>query len=121
MANILILEDDLAIISLFSRVLRVNGYTVYEATHLAAARKHLSEHHFDLFLCDMRLGAERGIDLLAEQQEKLTEQGTRVVVVSAEEEYRKLCQDMGIDIFFSKPVSPIELNSLVGELLHSEV
>ncbi len=118
-ATILILEDDLALIRLYGKVMRKAGYEVAEATNLQEAREQLSKARFDVFICDMRLGAERGIDLLVEQKAFLQEKRTHVVVVSAEEQYRDLCRQMGIDLFFSKPVSPSELTRMVERLLSS--
>lgn len=118
-AAILILEDDLALIRLYGKVIRKAGYKVSEATNIQEARDQLSRQRFDVFICDMRLGAERGIDLLIEQKMFLEEQQTQVVVVSAEEQYREMCREMGIDLFFSKPVSPSELARMIERLLNS--
>lgn len=113
---VLVLEDDLALIRLYGKVIRKAGYKVTEATNLQEARDQLRKERFDVFICDMRLGAERGIDLLVEQKAFLQEQHTQVVVVSAEEQYRELCREMGIDLFFSKPVSPSELTRMIARL-----
>ncbi len=115
--RILIMEDNLDLLRLFSKALINTGYDVETATTLEAARAHLSQSRFDLLLCDIHIGERRGTDLLHEQIETLRAQGTEIVVVSVDTHYRPLCQDLGIDFYLEKPVSVRQLVQLVERLL----
>lgn len=116
LTTVLILEDDAALLRLFGRVLNAAGCDVYTATTLSAAGEQLSRQTFDIFICDMRIGSERGIDLLRRHITRLTASGTQTIVVSAEEQYRASCDELGVEFFLSKPVSPLALARLVERL-----
>jgi DNA-binding response OmpR family regulator len=114
--TIFILEDNLDLVNLFAKTLNRPGYTVTTATDLSTARIALDSKQFNIFLCDMRLPDGDGINLLREYQHQLHNSKTQVVVVSAEDQYREPCEELGIEFFLSKPVSPRMLISLVDRL-----
>ncbi|MBA3533524.1 MAG: response regulator [Ardenticatenales bacterium] len=116
-AKILIMEDDGQLCDLFSRALRHAGYEVYTASTLRAAQAHLDQHKFDMFLCDLHIGQDRALRLLQEQAATLISQGTQIVVMSAESQYRGSCEDLGIDFYLEKPVLPQTLLGFVERLL----
>lgn len=109
--SILVIEDDPNAIRLYDRVLSHAEYHVIHAKTLDEARALLDQKHFDLILCDMQLGSERTVELLTEVAEALQASGTNIVAVSGQEQYRRMCQELGVDFFLSKPVS---INALVG-------
>ena len=115
--RILIMEDNLDLLRLFSKALQNAGYDVNTASTLEEARTRLLQSRFDLLLCDIHIGERRGTDLLCEQIDSLRAQGTEVVVVSVDTHYRPLCQDLGIDFYLEKPVSVRQLVQLVKRLL----
>jgi CheY-like chemotaxis protein len=108
--KILIIEDDPALIGLYKRVMNRADYDVYTAMTLKQAQDLLAEHQFDLVLADMELGGERTITLLREVAQVLQEGGTNIVGVSANDLYRSLCEEAGVEFFLTKPVS---VNTLV--------
>jgi two-component system OmpR family response regulator len=114
--RILILEDNDDLRRLYSRVLAKSAYKIYPAATLEEARALLSQGHFDVFLCDIHIGQERGTDLLREQLETLVRQGTQVVVVSGEAQYRPFCEEMGVEFYLEKPVAVNELLTLIRRL-----
>jgi len=114
--RVLILEDDASLRRLYEKVLSRSGYEVKMAATIAEARGLLSHNHFDVFLCDVHLGNERGTSLLEEQSAALNEQGTQVVMVSAEARYRALCEELGVDFYLEKPVSLAALVTLLDRL-----
>ena len=115
---ILIMEDEIHLLRLFSTALQRSGYQVYEASTLSIARQLILSMTFAVFIADMRMGNERGIDLLIEQLERLHAHETKILVISAEPAYQKPCIDLGIEMFLTKPVTPLGvikiLNSLVS-------
>jgi CheY-like chemotaxis protein len=114
--RVLILEDNDDLRRLYSRVLAKSAYKIYPAATLEEARALLGQGRFDVFLCDIHIGQERGTDLLREQLEALGRQGTQVIVVSGEARYRPFCEELGVDFYLEKPVAVGELLTLVGRL-----
>ena len=115
---VLIMEDEIHLLRLFSMALQRSGYQVYEASTISVARQLILSMTFAVFIADMRMGNERGIDLLIEQLERLHAHETKILVISAESAYQKPCIDLGIEMFLTKPVTPLGvikiLNSLVS-------
>lgn len=114
--RILVMEDEHYLRRFYSRALRRAGYDVLAAATIAEARHLLDRHRFDAFLCDIHMGTERGTDLLQDEMELLREKGTYIVLVSAESQYRQLCEEMGTDFFIMKPVSVGPLVTLMDRL-----
>jgi DNA-binding NtrC family response regulator len=115
-ARVLIIEDDTVSRQLYMRVLKKAEYNVQGVGTVSEARQMIHSEHFDLILCDMRLGTEHGVELLKEVSGMLNEQGTKVVAVSAEEQYRQACEEAGVEFFLSKPVSIKALVTLADRI-----
>lgn len=111
--QILVMEDNDNLRDIYAKTLHKYGYHTHPAATLQQARDLLRHHHFDLLLCDIQMGDDLGIDLVRGQLSRLNENGTHVVMVSAEVQYRPTCQEIGIDFFMEKPVSLSELVILV--------
>ncbi|MBN1889386.1 MAG: response regulator [Thermoflexales bacterium] len=117
LAKILVMDDNDNLRRLFSRALDKAGYATHQAATIHEAREWLEREHFEVFLCDIRMGSEGlGTDLLREQLEALNKAGTQVIMVSAESHYRDLCEQMGIDFYIEKPVAIPPLVTLVNRL-----
>ena len=115
--RILVVEDDSNHRYIFGRTLSHAGYQVYPAATVAEADNLLAENHFDLLLCDVCLdGGRYGTDLVQAHAAELTEQGTRIVMVSSEVHYRHKCEALGLDLFVKKPVGIRPLMALVDRL-----
>jgi len=114
--QILLVEDNLGLNSMFSKVLIRGGYAVTPVTTLANARVLFDMHPYAVIILDMRLPDGDGLDLLRDRCAVLKQRGTSVIVVSAEEQYRDACEALGVEFFLVKPVMPSMLLSLVGRL-----
>lgn len=116
-SRILIIEDDTVLLRLYSQVLRIQNYDVAIAETIKQAHNHLVSSSFDLLLCDVQIGSEKSTDLLNEMQGVIRESGATVILMSAEERYRSLGDQLGINMFLVKPVAPTELVDLVDQFL----
>ena len=114
--TVLLMEDDPSQSRLYAKALRKAGYAVYEAGTIHEARDLLARNHFDVFLCDIHMGHERGTDLLREYGEVLRNNGTQIVVVSADPGYRHIAEDLKVEFYLEKPVSIAALVTLVERL-----
>lgn len=64
--SILLIDDEQQLRQLTGRVLKLEGFPVYEAAHLAEARKLLQTQSVDIVLCDVRLPDGNGVDFIPE-------------------------------------------------------
>jgi DNA-binding NtrC family response regulator len=115
--RILIMEDDLGLRRIYTKALKKSHYQVDEAPTIQMARELLKNNEYDIFICDIHMGRERGTDLLAEFSEKLDETNTQVVMCSAYGQYRYLTEEMGADYFLEKPISLGTLLTLINRLM----
>jgi DNA-binding response OmpR family regulator len=115
--HILLVEDTPDLNNLFNRVISAQGYRVTPVTTLVNARAMIAHLRFDLLVLDMRLPDGDGINLLEETWPTLESLGTKVIVVTAQDQYRKACEALGVEYFLVKPVSTTMLRSLVTRLI----
>ena len=115
-AHILIIEDNHDLRRLYSRALTRAGYDVIATGVLAEAAALLDESRFDVLLCDIHLGAERGTDLIREKHAQLQENKTHVVMITGETWYGDIAEEVGADFLLEKPVGLDTLVGLVGRL-----
>jgi len=118
--RILIMEDDMHLRRLYSKALRMAGYKVHSAATIQEARALLADFRFDILLCDIQMGSDRGTDLLHEQIDDITTSGAQVIMVSGHSHYREACAEMGADFFLEKPISVGTLVTLVNRLTATE-
>ena len=114
--RVLLMEDDPSQRRLYARVLHNAGYIVEEAGTLQEARDRLVQNQFGIFLCDIHMGRERGTDLVREQKEALDKAATQVVMISADTQYRSICQEMGVREYLEKPISLVQLIQVVNQI-----
>jgi DNA-binding NarL/FixJ family response regulator len=114
--QILIMEDDAHLRRLYSKALRARGYQVQTAATIENARSLLEKSRFDVLLCDIHMGQDRGTDLLKEYADTLVTSGTQLVMVSGQARYREMCEELGADFFLEKPISIGVLVALVDRL-----
>jgi DNA-binding response OmpR family regulator len=119
--KVLVIEDDPASLELYARVLHRADYDVYQAPTLVEAKRLLAEHQFKLILSDMEVGSDRALSLLTELNDMLQAQGTGIIAISAQENYRRDADSIGIDFFLSKPVSIRTLVNLIDRVTAGKV
>jgi DNA-binding response OmpR family regulator len=114
--HILVMEDNDDLRRLYGKIFKNTGYDVYPAATLEEARSLLAMGHMDIILCDIHMGNENSTDLLREQAASLGKNGTKIIVVSGQAQYRPICEEMGVDFYLEKPVGLETLLSLVERL-----
>lgn len=116
--TILVVEDDPGINHLFTRVLVRAGYQVESVTNAHDAYNAMVAADFDVIVCDMRMPGEMsGFDLLRKYSQKMKDGLMPVIAVSANEEFRQPCEEIGVEFFLSKPVMPTELVTMVDRVV----
>ncbi len=64
LAKILIIDDEEKLRSLLVRIIKLEGYTIFEAADLKSASKILSREIIDVVLCDVKLPDGNGVDFV---------------------------------------------------------
>ena len=131
-AQILVVDDDPAIVSLLRRMLTREGYDVLTATDGLEALAHVAAHQPDLVLLDVAMPKLGGFDVCRRLKD---DEHTALIPVTMltgldDAENRRLGIEAGADDFLTKPVDPITLRArirtqlrvkrLVDHLEHTE-
>ncbi|MCH7662934.1 MAG: response regulator [Chloroflexi bacterium] len=115
--RILVMDDDPGLLTIYSKALSHKSYEVDLAATMDAARAHIDEYVYGVFICDIHMGDERGTDLLAELGGYLKSQGTEIIMASAYGQYRFMTESYGSEYFLEKPVSIHTLVTLIERVL----
>ncbi len=119
MQRILVVEDDSDLQYLYDMFLVRQGYDVTSARSATQALLHLTNSSFDLIILDMNMPDTPGIRVLEFTQNDSRLKQIPVLVISANDQYRRAVQDLGARDFFTKPVPMQRLASVVNEMLHT--
>ena len=114
--RILIIEDDLHLLSMYAKALKTEGYLIRAVSTVEEARLLIVHHPFDLILTDVQLGGYVATTLLERYHERLKRKQTRIIVMSATEENRQLVNKFDIEAFLLKPITPRTLQTVVARL-----
>lgn len=101
--NVLIIEDDLKLLRLYSRMLQADGHKVFMAATLSAAQTLLENYRFDVCLADVQVGHLNSLTYLRHLPQA-RHNIERLVVISGDERYRDLTNSMHGE-FLTKPIS----------------
>jgi CheY-like chemotaxis protein len=115
--KLLVCDDEDVLRSLIRATL--SGYTVIEARDGDEALEQARQLHPDLILLDMMMPGRSGLDVLAELRRDPALARTPVVMLTARTQVadREAAEAAGADRYLGKPFSPLQLISVVEELL----
>lgn len=119
--KVLVCDDEEVLRSLVRASLNGNGYDIREAHGADEALALARAERPDLILLDLTLPGRSGLDALAELRADPELAHTKVVMLTASTQAadREAAGRAGADRFLTKPFSPLELATVVGELLDS--
>ncbi len=111
--KILIIDDDLDMCSLLSRFLNKKGYETEVAHNGAKGLARFNEQHFDIVLCDFRLGDKDGKDVLLKIKE--AQQDTIVIIITGYSDIKTAVDviKLGAFDYITKPLIPDEVISVI--------
>jgi CheY-like chemotaxis protein len=116
-AKILIIDDDIALHRVFTRILQKEGYTVETAETGSQALEKIQNNIFDVALIDVKLPNINGLDLLPMLQ-KIAPAMVKIVITGYSlSEGRTGALQLGADEYFKKPIPPPELLKAIKEKL----
>jgi DNA-binding NtrC family response regulator len=115
--SVLILDDDLDIVTLMKIGLQHNSFNVYGFTDPSLALEHfgMNAKRYDLVISDIRMPQMNGFEFIKKVKEIKPE--IKVFLMTAFEindiEFRRVLPSTRIDEFIQKPISIERLNTLV--------
>jgi len=117
--KILIIDDDLDMCSLLSRYLNKKGYETEVALNGAKGLARFNEEHFDIVLCDFRLGDRDGKEVLLKIKEEKPE--TIVIIITGYSDIKTAVDviKLGAFDYITKPLIPDEVISVIEKAVAS--
>ena len=116
-AKILIIDDDLALHRVFTRILQKEGYIVETAETGNEALKKIQNSTFDVALIDVKLPDINGLDLLPILQKNAPAMVKIMITGYSYTEGRAGALRLGADEYFKKPIPPPELLKAIKQKL----
>jgi len=112
--TVLVVDDDAAIRFLCRVNLELDGWAVHEAGALDQARLALAANPIDVVVLDVHVGADSGLDFIAEVRE--LNPGVPVVLLTGSVGSPDL-EGVDVDAVISKPFTLDQLTGTVGRLV----
>ncbi len=111
MLKIFLVEDEENIREIVGYALTSSGFHFEAFENAKLLWERLEEEKPDLFILDIMLEAESGVDILKKLRSVQVTENTPVIMLTARgDEYDKLsCFELGIDDYITKPFSVLEL------------
>jgi DNA-binding NtrC family response regulator len=119
--TILVVDDDVNILSAFSDFLKQERCTMIAATNADDALKHLAAHHIDLVITDVRLKYQSGVTLCIRIKQLQPELPVIVITGHPNLLTEKDVKIYGADFYFLKPLELDLLRDAVRKCLHRPV
>jgi DNA-binding NtrC family response regulator len=118
--NLLLVDDDEALLSLLENILKKEGYDISIADGGAAAIKLIEQRKYDLILLDIRMQTVNGFNVLKFVKERNPE--TKVIMLTAfgDLKHAIVSKVMGADGFIEKPPLRDELIMTIRDMLSSD-
>jgi two-component system phosphate regulon response regulator PhoB len=118
-ADILIVEDEIAIRQMLQKALEALEHTVHTAGSTAEARSLLAKSQMHLAIVDWMLPGGSGLELVRHLRKDELYRNLPIIMLTARTEEHDITAglDAGADDYITKPFSPRELNSRIKALL----
>lgn len=114
--RVLVVDDELAILRTFARVLGSGGYTVITATDGVAAKALIDHERFDVILSDICLPGLSGIELLRAARQRDLDVPVVLLTGTPSEDGPDEAVELGALLYL---VKPIEVRSLIQVVDHA--
>lgn len=115
--KILIVDDNKDICLLIESILLSEGYDVESCCNRAEFQEKLQSGQPELIITDMLMSGFDGRTLTKEIKSDPKKKDIKIIMMSAHPDAKKICGDIGVDDFLSKPFEIDVLISKVEKLL----
>ena len=119
--RILIIDDDFDMCTLLSRFLDKKGYNTEVAHNASKGLAKFNEFHFDIVLCDFRLGDKDGKEVLSKIKEAKPK--TIVIIITGYSDIKTAVDviKMGAFDYITKPLIPDEVINVIEKAMAAPV
>ena len=117
--RVIIIDDDVDIRTMASRVLELEGFAVLQARNGDEGLRLMREKTFDLVLLDLRMPGRDGWSVLEEMKADPDLSGIPVVMFASSGDRFQVekAKSRGVQIYLEKPLSVTRLKESVGRAL----
>ncbi|HXV88515.1 MAG TPA: response regulator [Nitrososphaeraceae archaeon] len=107
---VMLVDDEIDIIGLFTEILTLNGISVRPFTNVEEALREFEQNHsyYKLIISDVRMSPMSGIEFIKKLRE--IDANIKVILMTAFEMERSQLREIDTDEFFNKPIA---MNNLV--------
>ena len=107
---VMLVDDEIDIIGLFTEILTLNGISVRPFTNAEEALREFEQNHsyYKLIISDVRMSPMSGIEFIKKLRE--IDANIKVILMTAFEMERSQLKEIDTDEFFNKPIA---MNNLV--------
>jgi signal transduction histidine kinase len=111
---VLVIDDDLDTVSLISLVLEQENYQVVSTTKVEEGLKYFEQHHPAVLIMDLEMPSLHGVQVLKKIKPGIEKDFSVIIITGYGHDTNvKICYDLGVYAFLSKPVRLVELKGLV--------
>ena len=117
--RILLVDDEEAFLFGFSRILQSNEVSVDTAKSAASAKSLIQSTHYKVIISDLILSNSskiEGYDIIRYAKE--VQPHSKIIIITAygKEDTKEQMSLLGVDYFFEKPVSPMNLKGIIAAM-----
>ncbi len=114
--TLLLVDDDMDILSLVAEQLRTAGFLVHTASNGTSMHAKLAAHHIDLIVLDLNLPGEDGLSLCRDTR---AQGNIPIIMLTARSEPidRIIGLEVGADDYIAKPFEPRELLARIRSVI----
>ncbi|MBN2441587.1 MAG: response regulator [Spirochaetales bacterium] len=122
MKTILVIDDIEYVRKTIGRILRNEGFTVYEAGNVKEGTDIINRNRIDVLITDIVMPEKGGIELLMDLRKEL--ENTKIIVITGKvspeaEAFRNLVKEYGVSAILFKPFKKKVLLETVDKILGS--
>lgn len=115
--EILIIDDDLAILEVMKIILQEKDYRVVTISNSNLVETYISTHHPDIIIVDFWMAGLNGKKIVAQLKNNSTSKDIPIIMISANHEVKKIAQEVHANDFLAKPFDIDDLTKIVGKYI----
>jgi DNA-binding response OmpR family regulator len=111
--EILIIDDDKAILEVMKLILQEKGYSVITISDSYLAEDYIHQHLPQMIFVDFWMAGLNGKKIVTQLKSNDDSKAIPVIMISANHEVKKIANEINADDFLAKPFDIIDLTKIV--------
>jgi DNA-binding NtrC family response regulator len=113
--EILVIDDDLAILEVIKIILEEKGYKVTTISDSTTVEKYIVGHAPDMIFVDFWMAGLNGRKIVGIVKDNYKTQHVPVIMISANHDVKKISEEIRADGFLAKPFDISDLTTIVDK------